>query len=139
MKAIFRYMNKKRDIREDDIVKEELKAEYKIADELGGAVEISDLKSCYSDVKSDIYNEEEEKFLVQITEWFTLLLILVSHNVNIKELGKDPQGGQDGQYAAGEEEGKTSKDNDGTTSNPTQISVSKSQIDFTKLKENLKH
>lgn len=27
--------------------------------------------------------------LSQINEWFTLLLILLSHNINVKELGKD--------------------------------------------------
>ncbi len=39
-------------------------------------------------MKSDIFNERDEKLEANISEWFSLLLILLTHNLNVKDLNK---------------------------------------------------
>lgn len=51
--------------------------------------EEEDTKSVYSDVKSDVYNDNQQKLLIQINEWFTLIFMMLAHNRNAKDLAKD--------------------------------------------------
>jgi len=40
----------------------------------------------FSDVKSEIFEESNEKLIVNINEWFTMIFVLLTHNVNMSEL-----------------------------------------------------
>jgi len=64
-----------------------------------------DAKSVFSDVKSDIFNENKEKFLIQINEWFTLIFIMLAHNKDAKDLAldSDEEGDDDLPDSLGEE------------------------------------
>lgn len=49
-----------------------------------------DPQEYYSDVKSDIFQEKNDKFMHLINEWFTLIFVMLCHNMDGKELADMP-------------------------------------------------
>ena len=97
IKAVFKAINKVYDQQEDQQAKRELREIHEKTH--GGKTpssrvanakqdEEEDTKSVYSDVKSDIFNDNQQKLLIQINEWFTLIFMMLAHNRNAKDLAK---------------------------------------------------
>eukprot|EP00347_Sterkiella_histriomuscorum_P009052 403342709 len=96
IKAVFKAINKAYDKQQDNLAEKEVienqekLTKQKSKDQQNIVLkDDDDVKSIYSEVKSDIFDENQEKLLIQINEWFTLIFIMLSHNRNGKELAKN--------------------------------------------------
>mmetsp|Transcript_11637 Transcript_11637/g.11567 ORF Transcript_11637/g.11567 Transcript_11637/m.11567 type:complete len:180 (+) Transcript_11637:103-642(+) len=112
IKSIFRHLNKQYDTKLNEKFKEEVHLEerYAFSKEVKSDVSFEEeKKSFFSDMKSDVFQESGDKTFIQINEWFTLLLILLTHNINVKELGKQVEENDEQNQ---EEEGKKMQKSD---------------------------